>query len=909
MPVKSTPMAPPPSSSSFSFIHISPTSSPLETLSRTSSAGSSTTPITTPSQVLSTQSGLSTPAQSSTSIRSDITTTTNLPITLTTLPSDVVFVTLKDYDATTPIYTTTTSPGGSDPTVVPVIIPFDGLPKLCFGCYKSFPPNIEIHLPELCIRLFGLNIGNCPKDTDSPDPTTGDHDPTKSDNEPTKQTSSPRSTTSCTSSLTATYESIFCTVTDGRQTGSREQCSTQAYSMVTGCSVTASTATTTTTIHLERATEVCSPDTCGGVSCPLDHRARGLNRRTPDGTKNKHLPFENRANTSLRVTKRGESGNGDWTDPSDYSSTGMFIAHESWFSYNARDLINEPQKAVKIVYDAALPLTSETVAFTNEVVSVAVQGLYGCTAIVAVSRRGLWASHIFEDPSFVGDFITHNPGYDQIYRGLEQSSPYYEWHKYGLTQLRGSTLLPEGLGRIFGDSSSDETTNTQVFIFTPRPRVPTWYLRDERGNLEDLVDEQGQHLDDDVRLAEDANANSGPFYTRSVQALSLLMNDLLGPRVPVNVITYSPKVKTLEQQKQNLTPKQTAEELGDDNMLEPRGKVLVQYQPGKCDRQASWRFWAEKNPDPLGSDSWDALDTQTWTGSQQQQKRDEGASCSSSISSSVSEISSSQISASPSPSPTSSAVPTTTPTLGTCTPDTVAQDCKGPSFICTGHTSPACEDGKCVCNPPPSPSSTATSSALQPSGTPNPGSCTTETVAEDCAGPTFICTGHTSPACEAGKCTCQDPVFKTADVFIIYSYNETWIASNDGPISAEGNWVMYTLPIDPEANHTLLLCEDSPIVKSPVTEDIRSYLNEDTYPKYKFGGGVAVQGFTGCNYTPDEDETRIGRFTCDAGIEFTCFDETLTDVSPEELTCGKPLTDSNWKWSSTSFFPRIRCQG
>ncbi|KAI1267675.1 hypothetical protein F5Y18DRAFT_308167 [Xylariaceae sp. FL1019] len=907
MPMISTSIAP--SSSSFSWIHISPTSSASKTISNTPAADSSTTPIATSSEVLSTQPSLSTPIQLSTHTKSGITTTTERPITLTTLPSDVSFVTLSNYDATTPIYTTTTSPGGSDPTVVPVIIPFDGPPKLCFGCYTSFPPNIQISLPELCIRLFGIDIGNCPESTDSPDPTSGDHDPTKSDNDPTKPTRSTSSTASCTSSLTATYESVFCTVTNEQQTRTAEQCSTKVYSMVTGCSVTASTATTTTTIHLERATDVCSPNTCGKLSCPLGNPARLLSRRAPGDTEIQHMLLKDRAATSLRAAKRGESHNGDWTDPSDYSSPEMFVAHESFFSYQARDAINEPQQSVRINYDEFIPVTSETVTFKNEVVSIAVQGLYGCTAVVAVSRRGAWASHMFEDPTFRRDFITSNPGYEDIYEGLDQTGPFYAWHKYGLTQLRGRTNLPDGLGQIFGDTLSDDTASTQVFIVTPRERVPAWRKEDEHGNLEDLVDEQGQHIDDDVLLAEDANADSGPLYPRSVEILSLLLNDLLGSQVPVNVVTYSPKVETLAQAKMKLSPAKKAEVLGDDNQKEPRGKVLLQYQPGKCDRQASWRLWVEKQPEPVGSDSWDALDAQIWTGSQQQQKRDEGGSCSRSSSSSSSTSLSSQTSASSTPFATSSAAPTTTPAVGTCTPDTVAQDCKGPAFICTGHTSTACEDGKCVCNSPPPPSTTVTSSAMQPSGTPPPGSCTPDTIAQDCAAPSFICTGHTSPACEAGKCTCKDPVRKTIDVFIIWSWSQTW-TKDDTRWNETGSWVMYTLPIE-NVSHTLLPCIDSPIARTIVSgDDFGGPTIHDTYPRSAVGGGVAVEGFTGCNYAPDDDETRIGRFTCDGGIEFTCFDESFyadPESEKDSIRCDKHAPD--WESGSTTFFdPQIRCQ-
>ncbi|KAI0134711.1 hypothetical protein BJ170DRAFT_213377 [Xylariales sp. AK1849] len=340
------------------------------------------------------------------------TSTTVVPVTMTTLPSGASILTLTDYPGTTPVYITTTSPGGNEATVVPVIFPNTGPPEICFGCYITFPPNIEIQVPEFCIQLFGLKIGNCPKDDGNPT-----QNPTQNPTE--------TPTESCSTTITATYESVFCVVTDSAQ-APNTPCSTQAYSLVTGCTVAASM-TTTTTIIKPTTPLLCSPDTCGGGSC---HIARSL-----PGVETDHVGKHGNA-------KRGQPDEGDWVDDDDYTSHDKFVAGEVYEAYNEAYLeTNDHVVKFPAATDPdAMMTTSETIQFGTEVASIMVQGLYGCTSVAVVSQRGAWVSHIWE-PSFT-DALFQTKGMDYILNGLTSDSPQYQQHMYGLTNLRATPQPP-----------------------------------------------------------------------------------------------------------------------------------------------------------------------------------------------------------------------------------------------------------------------------------------------------------------------------------------------------------------------------------------------------------------------------------------------------------------------------------
>ncbi|RYP12369.1 hypothetical protein DL765_007357 [Monosporascus sp. GIB2] len=267
--------------------------------------------------------------------------------------------------------------------------------------------------------------------------------------------------------------------------------------------------------------------------------------------------------------KRGDSDDGDWTDPSDYRDPENFVAREAWFAYN-EDIISTENLAVRFP-NRRDPDTEMT------------------TSELYIPQRGAWASHIWE-PTFTdkGDrFETKAIKY--IMTGLDTSDPQYQQHKYGLVQMRGSADLPE-IGKIFGDGFD---IRAPTFTFLHRGHGLTYEIRDNHGKLLDYTDRDGKHLDDEMRRAEDANAGAGLKFPGYVDRIKEAVLRVVGTEVPVEVIEYSPNVLSLAKAKEEPSPKEIAAELGDNNQEQPRGKLLLQYQPGKCGRPASWRLWVE----------------------------------------------------------------------------------------------------------------------------------------------------------------------------------------------------------------------------------------------------------------------------------------------------------------------------
>ncbi|KAK9769291.1 hypothetical protein SCAR479_14042 [Seiridium cardinale] len=132
------------------------TSSPTITTSTTSNNNGQ------PSSSTSTKSNHDS-SGSTTSATSNITAAT----TLTAVPRTASMTTLSDTSYTSPLYMTTTSPGGHDSTILPVIIPSGKSPEVCFGCfgcYDKYPPSLQIDDPKsgFCVQLFGAKIANCP---------------------------------------------------------------------------------------------------------------------------------------------------------------------------------------------------------------------------------------------------------------------------------------------------------------------------------------------------------------------------------------------------------------------------------------------------------------------------------------------------------------------------------------------------------------------------------------------------------------------------------------------------------------------------------------------------------------------------------------------------------------------------
>ncbi|KAF2689866.1 hypothetical protein K458DRAFT_95905 [Lentithecium fluviatile CBS 122367] len=241
-----------------------------------SSTSSSSSTATTSDTTSSSSSSFSEPATSDTS--ATITSSATLPIstsstsdittpstTLTTLPPSASLETLTGtVQWTSDEWITTTKPGDSSQTVVPIIFPLisgtpDVAPIIIWGGIIPpgiSPPAIQLKTPELgCIQFLGLKIGNCPSEED-PGENSSTNEPSKTDSKTTEQSSSSSSSSEC-SSNTATFTTIECS-----SAGSSSSCETKT-SQTVGCSVTGTSTSTgsciaSTTID---STSICCSST------------------------------------------------------------------------------------------------------------------------------------------------------------------------------------------------------------------------------------------------------------------------------------------------------------------------------------------------------------------------------------------------------------------------------------------------------------------------------------------------------------------------------------------------------------------------------------------------------------------------------------------------------------------------
>ncbi|TDZ30718.1 hypothetical protein C8035_v002344 [Colletotrichum spinosum] len=213
------------------------------------------------------------------------------------------------------------------------------------------------------------------------------------------------------------------------------------------------------------------------------------------------------------------------------------------------------------------------VAFQNEVEGLAVHGLYGCTSIVVVSRRGAWACHIWQ-PTFDVDSLEdketfRREAYQHIHWGSND-----KFAEYGLEELRDN--IGVGSSRnLFGDSSNSAVElGTQVFIMTPRPPLPFEYP-------------DGDFLP--YEAVDDAYGNVG--LIRYEEGIDMIWEDMVKTfgDVPIEVVDYAPRLALSDQDQDHVRSA-----LSDENFESSRGKLLLQYRPAgsKCDK-AAWRLWVE----------------------------------------------------------------------------------------------------------------------------------------------------------------------------------------------------------------------------------------------------------------------------------------------------------------------------
>ncbi|TDZ35662.1 hypothetical protein C8035_v007128 [Colletotrichum spinosum] len=562
------------------------------------------------------------------------------------------FATRQGVAYTTPFYVTTTSPGGSSPTIVPVIIPFDGIPIICFTCYVKFPPNIQISTPKFCIQLFGRKIGSCPADKgggggggggdgdgdgdgdddddnddddDGDDDDEGDDDDGDDDDDDEEEKTSsaePTSTSSsCTTVVTATYQSVFCSVTvtqaSGVQQGQQSSaaCVTSAYTTVTGCSATPvrTTVTATATEVVDWQELICDPRRCGAF-CELPSQPEP--EMPPSGG----------------VQKRGRVREGKWGDPEDYQNNiEKFMFQEVFrIAYHAKEPSYEIGYHPKIIIHGLWSkledkegndalTTADVITFKDKVEAIAIDNLYGCTGLVVVSQRGAWMGHIWEITTYSEDKF-QEMFVKRIRHGIEKGKPDHKLFPWGLQDLIERPDYNDQ-GVLFGDFKNKKPDDSKpgktpkelglrVFLVAPRLRPVRTYPN-------------GKMIPDNIFL-NNRDVNRGdlrfPEYNEKIKNE---VREIFGQDIPIDVVEYTPTVYSNSRaiaynNRRNLArSREERHEIEERNADEAsgvikdmmlgtsRGKVLLQYQPAaSCEDKASWRLFVEHNP-VSGSDRWD----------------------------------------------------------------------------------------------------------------------------------------------------------------------------------------------------------------------------------------------------------------------------------------------------------------
>ncbi len=258
--------------------------------------GMSSTSLTTNAQGSRTSAGASLPGASIPAVSSNSQTPT-VTSTETAAPPGASAETLVSGAFLFNQWITTTKPGSSTPTVIPIILPPGGGPPIALwgflpgpppGGDLPNPPALEINIPKLkipCIKLFGLKFGDCSSDDDSnsenptnnptdTQPTHTEPSNTQSDSSTAKSQSSPSSRSSSNSpssqsssqsrsssssgsqscsSMTATITQVSCATT-----GTSTSCTTQFNTNV-GCSASGSAITSGSCVA---KTTVGSSTTC-----------------------------------------------------------------------------------------------------------------------------------------------------------------------------------------------------------------------------------------------------------------------------------------------------------------------------------------------------------------------------------------------------------------------------------------------------------------------------------------------------------------------------------------------------------------------------------------------------------------------------------------------------------------------
>ncbi|SMR60272.1 unnamed protein product [Zymoseptoria tritici ST99CH_1E4] len=396
----------------------------------------------------------------------------------------------------------------------------------------------------------------------------------------------PATSSSC---VPHTAESVLATCTPMAGKASGQICRARSTATITGCDVVDVTSSTTVASTI---TAYCdSSGGCGGAAC------QGNEKRMAQSICETCSPMETGAAdpgfgrkdsavdlgdlVQVKAPDDREVISGPLDEVDDYDNYPDFVVKESDKSLPDNDVTHR------------IGSTSIARPFQDEQFNVGVRGLYGCTSVIAVSRRGAWMSHIWEVPTFSSD------------KGTEADlTTWMDQAQIGIFTGDGTNYLP-GLNQFtagdpdasFFDSMKYGQTTNKVTVFIVTPAKAGAKLETPKSPFESVK------------------------YPAEIQRLWTALD---GTYNNVKVATYDDSHGA------------TDPALRDAKLAAGKGRAFIQYtprankppdpapaggQPGSstnpapaCEKQqAHLRLWVYGNPDekiPLFEDKWDAMPNQ-----------------------------------------------------------------------------------------------------------------------------------------------------------------------------------------------------------------------------------------------------------------------------------------------------------
>ncbi|KAB5580062.1 hypothetical protein GE09DRAFT_1279062 [Coniochaeta sp. 2T2.1] len=315
------------------------------------------------------------------------------------------------------------------------------------------------------------------------------------------------------------------------------------------------------------------------------------------------------------------------------------------------------------------PLNGDTsftfVTFKDEPQTLALRGLQGCTAVVAISQKGPWIGHFWESPSFTGverkgDWPRFKrDALDALEVGLPDDVPRVQYqNQYALGELRNQDDKGE-LGHLV-----DAENDPRLFLIYPRERAG-------KGTQE--------FPELNKKVAEKLEEMFPNFDNKKFKSISCS---------PI-----------------------TSGDNGDEAYNYPRGKLLIQYMPapkpclnGKQGK-AQWRFFVENAKTYKAN--WTPSDDQIFTPRAEQAGRLECP---------LSSVTGSSASQSPTSSASTSA-PSSSPSTSSPSPTSSSKTSSTSSKSTTSSSSTKITSSSSTTPPPPPPSTSSSKPPPQPSTT------------------------------------------------------------------------------------------------------------------------------------------------------------------------------------------------